>query len=160
MWIATSAGAAVFDGVDRWAVFTAKNSRIPAGNIYKVSVDKQGNAWFGSDSKGLARLSGFKMPSGEQEAAEPAATAPAQTKEALPEEKIRINAFLSEGYITISMESRTATVTFYNSNGEAMRQVKNYKNGQRIGIERMARGTYTVGVNTARGERKIKFNLK
>ena len=167
LWLATSGGAAVFDGVDRWAVFTSKNSPMPAGNIYKVANDKIGNHWFGNDSKGLAKLSGFVMPAKAQPSKATATTGkkPADddglhSSSGTGDEKVRINPHLVDGYITISIESPSATVTFTNSYGKVVKTVPNYKNGQRITIGRMAKGMYTVGVKTVRGERKIKFNLK
>ena len=76
------------------------------------------------------------------------------------EERVRINPHLSEGYITITIESPSATVTFTDKNGKVVKTVTNYRNNQQIKINRMAKGMYTVGVLTVRGEKKIKFNLK
>ena len=169
LWIGTSGGVAVFDGVDRWAVFTAKNSPLPAGNIYKVASDKKGNHWFGHDSKGLARLSGFVMPEnvsgrggqtpqsirdGSSDSGEQPAPAVAS------DERVRINPHLQDGYVTISIESASATVTFTNNQGKVVKTVNGYKNNQKISIKKMPRGMYMVGVKTVRGEKKIKFNLK
>lgn len=168
LWIATSGGAAVFDGVDRWVVFTSKNSPLPAGNIYKVANDKNGNHWFGNDNKGLAKLSGFRMPD-KASTSKPTASSgnkPATTDDGNQyasgpsDEKVRINPHLAEGYITISIESPSAAVTFTNYNGKVVKTVPNYKSGQRINIARMPKGMYTVGVKTIRGEKNIKFNLK
>ena len=165
LWIVTSAGAAVFDGVDRWVVFTSKNSQLPAGNIYKVAVSRQGDVWFGSDSKGLAKLSGFVMPAREVPTAENvnnenAAESTDTPQQPAGEERVRINPHLSEGYITISIESPTATVTFTNKAGKVVKTVTNYHHGQKIMINKLPKGMYTVGVITGRGEKKIKFNLK
>ena len=163
LWIATSAGVAVFDGVDRWVTFTSKNSQLPSGNIYKVTVGKNGDCWFGSDSKGVAKLSGFQMPAKEVATTQPkepqqgTGTTPQQPQ---GEERVRINPHLSEGYITITIESPSATVTFTDKNGKVVKTVTNYRNNQQIKINRMAKGMYTVGVLTVRGEKKIKFNLK
>ena len=163
LWIATNAGAAVFDGVSRWVVFTSKNSPLPVGNIYKVSVSRQNDVWFGSDSKGVAKLSGFTMPKPETT---PSMTdSPEQMSETKPEqpageERVRINPHLSEGYITISIESPSATVTFTNKAGKVVKTVSNYRNNQKIMINKLAKGMYTVGVATQRGEKLIKFNLK
>ena len=168
LWIGTSGGAAVFDGIDRWVVFTAKNSPLPAGNIYKVANDKNGNHWFGNDNKGLAKLSGFVMPAKATASKStttadnktPTTTKPQQQSEGSSDEKVRINPHLADGYITISIESPSATITFTNSDGKVVKTVPSYKNGQRINIGRMTKGMYTVGVKTVRGEKKIKFNLK
>ena len=164
LWMATGGGAAVFDGVDRWVVFTSKNSMLPAGNIYTVATDNGGTVWFGSDSKGLARLTGFTMPEKDMTAVSPEASpekkAAEPAKPLVSDENVRINAYLSDGYITIDFESPVATVVFYNRNGKSVRTVTDYKKGQKIAINRMQKGMYTVGVNTVRGERKIKFNLK
>ena len=168
LWIGTSGGAAVFDGVDRWAVFTTKNSPLPAGNIYKVANDKNGNHWFGNDNKGLAKLSGFRMP--EKANAQPVASTRQNQEEentqhqgtpaAKSDEEVRINPHRADGYITISFESPSAAITFTNSSNKVVKTVPNYKSGQRINIARMPKGMYTVGVKTVRGEKKIKFNLK
>lgn len=162
MWIATNAGAAVFDGVDRWVVFTSKNSQLPAGNIYKVVNDSKGNHWFGNDTKGLARLSGFTMPDKDAEPAHTETETKAGKKQqtTVSDEKVRINPYLAEGYITISIESASADVSFTNSNGKVVKTVNGYKSGQKIMINRMPKGMYSVGVKTVRGEKKIKFNLK
>jgi ligand-binding sensor domain-containing protein len=171
LWIATNNGAAVFDGVDNWVTFTSKNSLIPAGNIYKVACDGHGTVWFGNDAKGLAKLSGFHMPTREVASNdnpsnntrtssrendrdnEPANVGPS-------DERVRINPHLEDGYVTISFESPSATVTFINKDGKVVKTAENYTNNQRIKINRMPRGMYTVSVKTVRGEKRIKFNLK
>ena len=73
---------------------------------------------------------------------------------------MRINPHLNEGYITITIESPSATVTFTDRNNKVVKTVNNYKNNQKIMINRMPKGMYYVGVQTVRGEKKIKFNLK
>ena len=164
LWIGTNAGAAVFDGVDRWQVFTTKNSPLPAGNIYKISIGRNGDCWFGSDTKGLARLSGFKMPEREVPVAQKPTTQPSgqaqPAQQGASDERVRINPHLNEGYITITIESPSATVTFTDRNNKVVKTVNNYKNNQKIMINRMPKGMYYVGVLTVRGEKKIKFNLK
>ena len=166
LWIATNAGAAVFDGTDRWEVFTSKNSQLPAGNIYKVSVSKNGDCWFGSDSKGVARLVGFKMPEPTAPVAQnteaPQSSPSAQQGQGNQkgDEHVRINPHLSDGYITITIESPSASVTFTDRNGKVVKTIANYRNNQKIMINKMPKGMYTVGVVTVKGERKIKFNLK
>ncbi len=168
LWIATSGGAAVFDGVDSWVVFTAKNSPLPQGNIYKVRSDTRGNHWFGNDARGLAKLGGFQMPSKRPAApdGQPQRTSVAQTP-AEPaasaqqgDETVRINPHLEEGYVTVTIGSPTAAITFTNSAGKVVKTIPTYRNGQKINIRNMAKGMYTVGVKTARGEKRIKFNLK
>ena len=156
---------AVFDGVDRWAVFTAKNSPLPAGNVYKVANDNRGNHWFGNDSRGLARLSGFVMPEkgavAEERKSGKTEERKGQTEQAMAgDERVRINPHLQEGYITISIESSQANITFTNSQGKVVKTVNGYKNNQHISIKKMPKGMYMVGVKTVRGEKKIKFNLK
>ena len=166
MWIATSNGAAVFDGEDSWVVFTSKNSLLPAGNIYKVANDGRGRHWFGNDSKGLSLLTGFAMPSkvgGTRKPTQPAATeAPRQQPVAQPEgdEVVRINPHLDDGYVTITITSPTATISFVNKEGKVVKTIPNYKNNQKINIRNMTKGMYTVVVKTVRGEKRIKFNLK
>ena len=73
---------------------------------------------------------------------------------------MRINPHLQDGYVTITMESPQAVVTFTNNKGKVVKTINNYKNNQRISINKMPRGMYMVGVKTVRGEKKIKFNLK
>ena len=73
---------------------------------------------------------------------------------------MRINPHLQEGYVTISMESASATVTFTNSQGKVVKTINGYKNNQHISIKKMPKGMYMVGVKTVRGEKKIKFNLQ
>ena len=166
LWLATSEGAAVFDGVENWVVFTSKNSGIPAGNIYKVANDDRGNHWFGNDVKGLAKLSGFRMPqkaSAEEHSPSTTNKESVRNEAETPgpgDEHVRINPHLAEGYITISIESPSATITFTNGNGKVVKTVNDYTDNQHIKINRLPKGMYTVGVKTRRGERKIKFNLK
>ena len=76
------------------------------------------------------------------------------------DERVRINPHLQEGYVTISIESSSATVTFTNSQGKVVKTINGYKNNQHISIKKMPKGMYMVGVKTVRGEKKIKFNLK
>ena len=172
LWIATSAGAAVFDGLDQWVSFTSKNSLIPAGNIYKVACNGRGTVWFGNDARGLAKLTGFKMPA-KNTSHNPAlqqGTAVADNGDTRSssrnfssepsDEKVRIIPHLDEGYITISMESPVALVSFINASGKVVKTTENYMNNQHIKINRLPKGMYTVSVKTERGERKIKFNLK
>lgn len=173
LWIGTGAGAAVFDGEKEWVVFTAKNSRLPGGNIYKVANDSRGNHWFGNDAKGLARLSGFVMPGrepsvpAEPEVAMAELERPAVQPESKPEpkqqakdEQIRIVPFLSEGYVTIAMESATASVEFLDNSGRTIKTVSEYRNGQKIKIDKMPKGMYRVVVKTPSVTKRIKFNLK
>ena len=167
MWIGTSKGAAVFDGVDRWVVFTSKNSPLPEGNIYKVRSDARGNHWFGNDARGLAKLSGFRMPdrTGASASQQPQRQPVAQQQrgdepQGDGEENVRINPHLEDGYVTITIESPSAVVTFTNKEGKVVKTIPTYRNGQKINIRNMAKGMYTVGVKTVRGEKKIKFNLK
>ena len=172
LWIATAAGGAVFDGKDTWVPFTSKNSGIPSGNIVRVAVSRSGDVYFGSDSKGVAHLQGFVMPvpaaevaQAEEEqtsekSAEKEEQSSAEQASSAQEERVRINPHLSEGYVTITLESPSATVTFTNRSGKVVKTVANYKSGQKIQINKLAKGMYTVGVQTPRGLKNIKFNLK
>lgn len=172
LWIATNQGAAVFDGVDNWVTFTSRNSQIPEGNIYKVSVADNGTAWFGNDAKGLAKLSGFRMPTREVASNDrPSGQVPSDkggktgsgsemNNPGPGDQHVRINPHLEDGYVTISIESPVADITFINSNGKVVKKVEGYTNNQHIKINRLPKGMYTVSVKTERGERKIKFNLK
>lgn len=166
LWIGTSGGAAVFDGEDRWAVFTSKNSQLPAGNIYKVANYGNGSHWFGNDTKGLAQLLGFRMPekaSGKKPVQVETPVSKPQQQPATQgegDEIVRINPHLDDGYVTITIGSPTAEVSFTNKDGKVVKTLPNYKNNQKINIRNMAKGMYTVTVKTVRGERRIKFNLK
>lgn len=75
-------------------------------------------------------------------------------------EKVMVNPYLQEGYITISMESATAEVEFVNSKGKSIRTVPQYKNGARITISKMPKDNYTLYIRTSKGEKSLKFNLK
>lgn len=154
LWVGTDKGAAVFDGESNWVAFTPKNCKIPSGNIYKVTHDPQGNHWFGNDNRGLSRLSGFTMPASSGKPSNK------NSEQEASDENVRINPHLADGYITISLESPSATVTFTNKDGKVVKTVEDYKNNQKIKIHRMPKGMYIVGVKTVRGEKKIKFNLK
>ena len=182
LWIGTSGGAAVFDGESEWAVFTSRNSQLPAGNIYKVAIDGKGDIWFGNDQKGLAKLSGYVLP-GRKPATPPANELPtvgetpavadntpaarsSQTTPATPsaqqpkEERIRINPFLAEGYVTVEMDSPKASVEFVNNAGKTVKSISEYQAGQKINITNIPKGMYRVIITTDRTVKKIKFNLK
>lgn len=75
-------------------------------------------------------------------------------------EKITVNPFLSQGYITISMESEVAEVEFVGSDGRSVRTLPQYRNGQRITISKMPKDSYTLHIRTNKGEKTLRFNLK
>ena len=75
-------------------------------------------------------------------------------------EKVVVNPYLEQGYITITMESAVAEVEFVNSRGESVRTLPQYKNGARITISKMPRTNYTLYIRTEKGEKKLLFNLK
>ena len=75
-------------------------------------------------------------------------------------ERVKLTPFLADGYITISMGSPVAELTFYDAAGEEVRKVPKYKSGGRLPIAKMKKGTYTVKVKTAKGTRTVKFTLK
>jgi hypothetical protein len=120
-----------------------------------VCHDSRGNHWFGNDSRGLSKLSGFTMP-----AKSSGGSATPIYNDGPSDENVRIQPNLEEGYITLTIESPSAIVTFTNKDGKVVKTAENYKNNQRIKINRMPKGMYTVSVKTVRGEKKIKFNLK
>jgi len=157
LWLATNDGVAVFDGVDNWVVFTSKNSKLPAGNTYKVCHDDRGNHWFGNDSRGLSKLSGFTMPA--RSSSSPSSNTTAYN-DGPSDENVRIQPNLEQGYITLTIESPSAIVTFTNKDGKVVKTVDGYVSGKKIKINKMPKGMYIVGVKTIRGEKKIKFNLK
>ena len=75
-------------------------------------------------------------------------------------EKVVVNPYLEQGYITITMESPMAEVEFVNEKGESIRTIPQYKNEARITISRMPKANYTLFIRTVKGEKKLKFNLK
>ena len=75
-------------------------------------------------------------------------------------ERVMVNPFLDQGYITITMESAVAEVEFVNSKGESVRTIPQYKNEARITISKMPKSNYTLYIRTAKGEKKLLFNLK
>ncbi len=75
-------------------------------------------------------------------------------------EHVMVNPFLEQGYITITMESPVAEVEFVNDKGESIRTIPQYKNEARITISRMPKSNYTLFIRTAKGEKKLQFNLK
>ena len=75
-------------------------------------------------------------------------------------EKVVVNPYLEQGYITITMESPVAEVEFVNAKGESIRTIPQYKNEARITISKMPKSNYTLYIRTAKGEKKLLFNLK
>ena len=182
IWMATDGGVAVFDGKERWDTFRAGDA-LPQCMYQNVAVDRQGNRWFGTDEKGLYCLSGYHMAQPEAEAEQLAEntseagdeqqtegsqvgggkakpSSKTDNEEPAVEERVKITPNLEEGYITITMNSPTAEVTFFNTKGEKVRTVPKYQNGGHINISKMKKGTYTVKVKTANGTRTVKFSLK
>lgn len=178
LWMATDGGVAVFDCKDRWDVFPADGKVLPRCMFQKVCIGANGDRWFGTDEKGLFRLSGYQWNPGDNLAdaagesgisgnTEKAGISgkpdnkkdtPSSSSEA--DERVKLTPFLADGYITISMGSPEAEVTFYNAAGDEVRKVPKYKNGGRLSISKMKKGTYTVKVKTLKGTRTVKFTLK
>jgi len=75
-------------------------------------------------------------------------------------ERVVVNPYLEQGYITITMESPVAEVEFVNAKGESIRTIPQYKNEARITISRMPKSNYTLFIRTAKGEKKLQFNLR
>lgn len=182
LWMATDGGIAVFDGKDRWETFRAGDN-LPKCMYLNVAIDHRGNRWFGTDEKGLFCLTGYKMADPEAEAAQLAANetetgenqsaiaeqgktgkakpkAQEENEASIEEERVKITPYLEEGYITITMNSPSAEVTFINAKGEKVRTVPKYQNGGHINISKMKKGAYTVKVKTGNGTRTVKFTLK
>ena len=75
-------------------------------------------------------------------------------------ERVMVNPFLAEGYITITMESPVAEIEFVDASGKSIRTIPQYKNGNRITISKMPKSNYTLYIRTAKGEKSLKFNLR
>ncbi|MBP5516296.1 MAG: hypothetical protein J6X86_05025 [Bacteroidales bacterium] len=75
-------------------------------------------------------------------------------------ENIKINTFLDQGYITITMESDVAEVEFFDSDGDSVRRIPKYNNGVRIIVSKMPKDRYTVSVRTKKGKKKFMLNMK
>ena len=178
LWMATDGGVAVFDCKDRWDVFPADGKVLPRCMFQKVCIGVDGDRWFGTDEKGLFRLSGYRWNPGDNLAdaagesgisgntentgisGKPDNKKDTPSSSSEVDERVKLTPFLADGYITISMGSPEAEVTFYNAAGDEVRKVPKYKNGGRLSISKMKKGTYTVKVKTAKGSRTVKFTLK
>ena len=182
LWMATEGGVAVFDCNDHWDTFRA-GDQLPRCMFQNVTIDRTGNIWFGTDDKGLWCLSGYQMrkpvpaeveensespenpehsevsenPSGKRDAKGNSKGGGNDTE---TEDRIKLTPNLEEGYLTITMNSPQAEVTFINSKGEKVRTVPKYQTGSHINIAKMKKGTYTVRVKTSTGTRSVKFTLK
>ena len=75
-------------------------------------------------------------------------------------ERVVVNPYLDEGYITISMESPVAEVEFVGPDGKSVRKLPQYRNNAKITISKMPRIKYTLYIRTDKGEKKLIFNLK
>nr|MCR5064475.1 hypothetical protein [Bacteroidales bacterium] len=75
-------------------------------------------------------------------------------------ERVVVNPFLDQGYITISMESPVAEVEFVGPDGQSVRKLPQYRNEARITISKMPKMNYTLFIRTEKGEKKLLFNLK
>jgi len=75
-------------------------------------------------------------------------------------ERIVVNPYLEQGYITITMESPVAEVEFVGPDGKSVRTLPQYRNEARITISKMPRMNYTLFIRTEKGEKKLLFNLK
>jgi hypothetical protein len=181
LWMATDGGVAVFDCDGQWDTFRAGN-QLPRCMFQNVTIDRTGNIWFGTDDKGLWCLSGYQMKKHEEALAQnsdssnPSDSSDPSDKSNLSnpspktgktsntpietEDRIKLTPNLEEGYITITMNSPQAEVTFINSKGEKVRTVPKYQTGSHINISKMKKGTYTVRVKTESGTRSVKFTLK
>ena len=76
-------------------------------------------------------------------------------------ERVVVNPFLEQGYITLTLESAEAEVEFVDAKtGESVRTLPRYRNGARITISKMPRINYKLFIRTAKGEKMLLFNLK
>lgn len=75
-------------------------------------------------------------------------------------ERVVVNPFLEQGYITITLESPVAEVEFVGPDGKSVRKMPQYRNGARITISKMPKMNYTLFIRTEKGEKKLLFNLK
>ncbi|MBQ7063072.1 MAG: hypothetical protein IJM88_07275 [Bacteroidales bacterium] len=76
-------------------------------------------------------------------------------------ERVVVNPYLDQGYITLTLESAEAEVEFVNAKtGESVRTMPHYRNGARITISKMPRIDYKLYIRTSKGEKMLLFNLK
>jgi len=75
-------------------------------------------------------------------------------------ERVVVNPYLEQGYITITLESPVAEVEFVGPDGTTIRTIPQYKNEAKITITRMPKLNYTLFIRTEKGEKKLLFNLK
>ena len=75
-------------------------------------------------------------------------------------ERITVNPFLDQGYITISTESSSAEVEFVDSQGKSIRTIPDYKSGNKINITKMPKGVYTLYIRTNKGEKSLRFSMR
>ncbi|MDY5968983.1 MAG: two-component regulator propeller domain-containing protein [Bacteroidales bacterium] len=99
----------------------------------------------------------FVLTSGTEIAATPQGS---RGEEERGKERVSVNPYLAEGYITITMESPVAEVEFVGSNGKSIRTIPQYKNGSKITITKMPKDSYTLNIRTQKGTKVLRFNLK
>lgn len=75
-------------------------------------------------------------------------------------ERVTVNPYLEQGYVTITFESPVAEVKFVDAQGNTVRTIAQYKSGDRITVTRMPRIKYTLYVTTKMGQKSIEFNLR
>ena len=75
-------------------------------------------------------------------------------------ERVVVNPFLDQGYITITLESPVAEVEFVGPDGTSVRKLPQYRSGARITISKMPKMNYTLFIRTDKGEKKLLFKLK
>ena len=78
----------------------------------------------------------------------------------ISKERVVVNPFLDQGYITITLESPVAEVEFVGPDGASVRKLPQYRNGARITISKMPKMDYTLFIRTDKGEKKLLFKLK
>jgi hypothetical protein len=73
--------------------------------------------------------------------------------------KVTITPYLEQGYITISFDGTEAEVEI-KSNTKVMRNIPNYKRGNKINISKFPRGSYKITVRTDKWEKTLTLNKK
>lgn len=162
-------GQAVADAVINYGVGKTKTDNsgyyhieMPTGSSFSIRLEVEGhsavpNARDISDLSTFLFNQDFVLSSGlvAVEASQEGSETAERSKE-----RVMVNPYLAEGYITITLESPMAEVEFVGSNGKSIRTITKYKNGAKITITKMPKDNYTLNIRTPKGVKTLRFNLK